>query len=81
MASKGFKVQPPPRVPRHDTVQVCVILVCLHSFKLQHSNGSFLDEFQSIWLVIEIVGLGEKIFACTHQLVVSVILYSFVIGD
>ena len=44
MASKGFKVQPPPRVPRHDTVQVCISVVCLHYLELQHSNGLFLDE-------------------------------------
>lgn len=33
MASEGYKVQPLPRVPRHDTVQVCLLVVpCLASF-------------------------------------------------
>lgn len=27
MASKGYKVQPLPRVTRHDTVQVCFIVL------------------------------------------------------
>lgn len=27
MASRGYKVQPLPRVPRHDTVQVCIFSI------------------------------------------------------
>lgn len=35
MASKGFRVQPLPRVTRHDTVQVCFVLYILYPSHLE----------------------------------------------
>lgn len=49
MASKGYKVQPLPRAPRHDTVQVCCIFlsyICMEDI----ASYEFLYSIQAVQL-------------------------------